>query len=1220
MGEKAMNMGEDPKKPRNVIQFHIRHATVISILLLFFVASYLIQLFFHHQSVLVQEEKLTERHFVEKAHYIDHVLKEVATSLKAMQQVAEFDLLQSAFADEVKMPPVFQSIRNKSAYFTMDAPAYHISKKKIGNLTGNGSILKRDKNFYREIRAALLLSPIFQSARDAIKTAAWVYYISARDFIYLYPWIASSEWKFTISSYKKEFFLLGLPENDPEKKMFWTSVYLDEVGIGYMVTAGIPVYDGDRFLGVVAMDLTVDFLTQIVKEFHYGQGNMFLVNQQDQLLAHPVLTASKGSAIKTLEDAAPGSREKIHQILQQMPERKLVHFQDHIALKASLVNAPWTVIYIEPQESLFASFQKHIGISSLLLLLGLILLFIIVLLISQLYFVIPSEKFVKYILKRSNEEDCTFQNDVPGMWKQWFAVVEHTFNEKKRLEKEIREYNLELENRVHQRTSQLEEVNQELRNERDKTANIINSTPAMICGIDAKGSIQFMNPEGERITGYQIFEIKGKNWLTVCFPREIEKQNKQLIQSVGRHDVRDYHLEMTTKTGEKRIISWNMLNRVNAEGKYTGAIGFGQDITERRNAEEERERVWRLLDAAITQSPSGILVADAPDVTIRIANPAAMGIRGEARQQLVEIDVTRHAAAWQTYRLDGTVYPSEELPLSRAILEGVTTQNEDVIIRDENGVDHWVSTNASPVYDSNGNITAGIVIFHDITERKLAELALMESEKRYRLIFDKTPLGILHYDKNGTILDCNHKFLMITGRTKKSLMGFQMPDAMPDGQARDAVLQALRSGKGYYEGPCSSGWGNNDIVIRAIHKRIDSDSGEITGGIGIIEEIDEKKRLEEQLHQAQKMKAIGTLAGGIAHDFNNLLMGIQGNVSLILLDFEGSTHQFDKLKNIENYTKKAVELTNQLLGLARGGKYEIKPANLNHLVKSCSEMFGRTKKEIIIHHTLEKEIWTVEVDKGQIEQVLLNLFVNAWQAMPDGGKMFLKTGNRVLSEEFVKPYHLAPGRYVEISVGDTGIGMDAKTQKRIFDPFFTTKEMNRGTGLGLASSYGIIQNHEGIITVASEPGKGSVFCIYLPAVEKDIGTREKETEEIIKGSGNILFVDDEEMILEVGKTLIEKLGYQVTAVKSGAEAISIYQTMGSEIDLVILDIIMPVMGGEEIYQKLKAMNPKVKVLLSSGYSIDGKASEILKKGCNGFIQKPFNHIQLSRKIFEILKD
>jgi CheY-like chemotaxis protein len=347
-------------------------------------------------------------------------------------------------------------------------------------------------------------------------------------------------------------------------------------------------------------------------------------------------------------------------------------------------------------------------------------------------------------------------------------------------------------------------------------------------------------------------------------------------------------------------------------------------------------------------------------------------------------------------------------------------------------------------------------------------------------------------------------------------------------------------------------------------------------------------------------------------------MGIQGNVSLIMADMDGSHLHYDRLDHIEQYVKSGSELTRQLLGFARGGKYEVRPSDLNPIINTSIDIFGRTKKEIRIHKKYQKEIWAVDIDQGQIEQVLLNLYVNAWQAMPAGGDLFLQTENAILDANYVKPYDVKSGKFVKISIMDTGIGMDAATQKQIFDPFFTTKVKDRSTGLGLASAYGIINNHGGIIGVYSEPGEGTTFNIYLPATEKIVSKQQRNYKELMRGSEVLLLVDDEEFILEIGKDMLERLGYKVVVAESGQKALDIYEKDQHAIDMVILDIIMPDMSGSETYDRLKEINPAIKTLLSSGYSINGKAQAILNSGCQGFIQKPFNLTNLSQKIRKIL--
>lgn len=390
------------------------------------------------------------------------------------------------------------------------------------------------------------------------------------------------------------------------------------------------------------------------------------------------------------------------------------------------------------------------------------------------------------------------------------------------------------------------------------------------------------------------------------------------------------------------------------------------------------------------------------------------------------------------------------------------------------------------------------------------------------------------------------------------------------------------------------------------------------GTHGVARDISERKILQDQFYQSQKMEAVGTLAGGIAHDFNNILMGIQGQASLMLLHTDPSHKHYKHLKKIERFIQSASDLTKQLLGYAKGGKYNVRTSDLNIIINNSARMFWRAKKEIKVFTKYQKDIWPVEVDRGQIEQVLLNLYINAWQAMPHGGNLYIESENVTIEENAATSLKNISGRYVKLSVRDTGIGMDEKIQKRIFDPFFTTKDMGRGTGLGLASAYGIIQNHNGIIDVNSKQDKGTTFNIYLPASDKTVKTEVETPKHLSMGTETILLVDDEDIITDAMVELLEQIGYKVFWARNGKEAISIYKNNKNTIHLVILDIIMPDILGGETFDRLREINPDIKVLLSSGSSLDDQASDIMDRGCNGFIQKPFNIKELSIIIREIL--
>jgi PAS domain S-box-containing protein len=379
----------------------------------------------------------------------------------------------------------------------------------------------------------------------------------------------------------------------------------------------------------------------------------------------------------------------------------------------------------------------------------------------------------------------------------------------------------------------------------------------------------------------------------------------------------------------------------------------------------------------------------------------------------------------------------------------------------------------------------------------------------------------------------------------------------------------------------------------------------------------EREELQMQLAQSQKLEAIGTLAGGIAHDFNNILAGIMGGLSLLDLDLGESSEHHPDIQEMMALVERAAGLTKQLLGFARRGKYDVRPLDLARVLHKTSAMFGRARKDLSIEIGVAPELRAVLMDHMQLEQMLLNLFVNAGQAMPSGGQLLLSAENAEDERMEGTPDGAAPRHFVRLVVADTGIGMDAATQARIFDPFFTTKGPGQGTGLGLASVYGIMKSHGGSVTVESEPGKGAKFTLLLPATDQSIAETAPAVA-IVRGAGTILIVDDEEPIVQAYARVLRRIGYEVLSASGGREAVELMRQHGNAISLVILDMTMPDMSGRQTYDALQEIAPGTKVLLSSGFSIDGQAQEMLAHGCNGFIQKPFDVATLAARLRELL--
>jgi two-component system cell cycle sensor histidine kinase/response regulator CckA len=410
-------------------------------------------------------------------------------------------------------------------------------------------------------------------------------------------------------------------------------------------------------------------------------------------------------------------------------------------------------------------------------------------------------------------------------------------------------------------------------------------------------------------------------------------------------------------------------------------------------------------------------------------------------------------------------------------------------------------------------------------------------------------------------------------------------------------------------------------LVALITARLEhNENDRIIGTRGIMRDITERKLLEQRYLQAQKMESIGLLAGGIAHDFNNILGGILGYASWLKTNLKEDDLFFRPVDTIEKSAQRAAELTRQLLAFARGGKYDTKAANLNTvIVESLKIISGTFDKSIVIATDLDDSLPTVAIDIGQIQQVLINLCVNARDAMPGGGRMTIQTSMAVLSgsDMFNQP-GAKPGWFAVLAVSDSGIGMDDRTQQRIFEPFFTTKEKGKGTGLGLSMVYGVVKNHGGFINVYSEVGVGSTFKIYLPLSGKPVAVERGREEEVAGGHESILIIDDEEVIRQVTGEILTSNGYRVQLAADGEEGVAMYTSCEPRSDLVILDMVMPRLGGRETLLKLKEINPAVKVLFSTGYSQNEKVNEIIALGVSGFIQKPYQVNGLLSKVRDIL--
>ena len=686
--------------------------------------------------------------------------------------------------------------------------------------------------------------------------------------------------------------------------------------------------------------------------------------------------------------------------------------------------------------------------------------------------------------------------------------------------------------------------------------------------------------------------------------------------------VASFFFERLKKKYQLELID-NQRTLKESENRYREAFQQLEDeVNERRRAEEKLRKSEERFREMAEHISEAFWLYDWDKREVIYTSPAYENIWGRPVENLYACE-----AEWNE-----SVHP-DDLEYARAsfkkiVQTGGGEKREYRIVRPDGSV-RWVSDSGFAIRDENGQVVRIAGIAEDITERKRAEVALRESEERFRELAELMPETIFEVNLEGQLTFVNRNAYNYFGYTqadlKRGLSSFDMIIPADRDRAQENVARILSGEQtGINEYTALRRDGNTFPVM--IYSAPIFKEGKPVGLRGFAIDItdrktaeEERRKLEVQFQQAQRFEALGTLAGGIAHDFNNLLMNIQGNTSLMLFELNNTHPHFELLKNIEKQVKSGAQLTRQMLGYARKGKFNVKPVDLNQIVDESAETFGRTRKEITIERKFENDLFSIAADESQIDQVLLNLYVNAADAMPGGGKLILKTKNQTHLNIKSDHYNPMPGNYVQLTISDTGSGMDKATLERIFDPFFTTKEMGRGTGLGLASVYGIIKSHDGYIDVESEKGHGTTFTIFLPASESGVEGDAEADARLIKGSGTLLIVDDEELVLDVGVNMLKKLGYTVLKALNGTEAVEIFEANKNKIKMAILDIIMPDMGGGQVYDKIKAINPQVKVLLCSGYSVDGQAIELLERGCDGFMQKPFTMEELSGKITQIMK-
>lgn len=659
-----------------------------------------------------------------------------------------------------------------------------------------------------------------------------------------------------------------------------------------------------------------------------------------------------------------------------------------------------------------------------------------------------------------------------------------------------------------------------------------------------------------------------------------------------------------------------------------------RDVTERKRAEEELRQARAMLQAAMDCSPAGIAIADAPDGRLRYVNRAALLIGGSDRAEILQsCSIDEYVSAWQLFDLDGRKLPDDEVPLARALTHG-EQNGRQFIVRRGPGDERAVFANAAPIRTENGQVSAAIVVFSDVTELKKGEEELKSLAQRLRLATESAHLAVWDWNILASTMVWDDCMYELYGKSKPEVhasVEVWMDSLHPEDRER-AIEQCQAALRGEMDFDIVFKICRPDGAVRHVKANglvIRGADGSAERMIGINADITEqvlaqteKAQLEAQLLQSQKMESIGRLAGGVAHDFNNMLQVILAQAELALLKRDPADPFHENLIEIRNAAVRSADLTRQLLAFARKQTIAPRILDLNETVTGMLKMLQRLLGEDIhLRWHPAPDLLQIRMDPSQVDQILANLCVNARDAIDNIGKITIETSNCSIDEEYCKQNPaFRPGEFVRITVSDNGRGMTKETLSHIFEPFFTTKEHGSGTGLGLATVYGIVKQNNGFINVYSEPGMGTTFAIYLPP-SADTATQVQPagTEQPARGGKEtVLLVEDEPSILNITKSLLEMQGYSVFAANTPADAMRLAAEWEGTIDLMITDVVMPEMNGRDLAKQLQRLHPQLKCLYMSGYTADVIAHHgVLDEGIH-FIQKPFSLPGLAEKVREVL--
>ena len=719
------------------------------------------------------------------------------------------------------------------------------------------------------------------------------------------------------------------------------------------------------------------------------------------------------------------------------------------------------------------------------------------------------------------------------------------------------------------------------------------------------GIFRYINPMLAEIFGYRVEEITNKKGPEhLVFPEDWPIVRDKLSKRIAGQ-IKSAHYAFRGITKDKKVI------HVEAYGSRTilsgspAVVGTLIDITERMRAEKEREQYFNLF-----QNSRDLMVIADPKGTFKRTNPACSETLGYTETELVSRPFLEF------------VHPDDRQrtvdEMERQLKRGFSFDFENRYLC-RNGSVTWLSWRA--IYDGKAGLTYATA--RDVTEMKRAEAALRLANTYNRNLLEVSLDPLVVVGRDGKITDVNAATEAVTGHPRTALIGsdFFSYFADPD-KAKAGYKQVFQEGSVHDYALEIKHRDGHITPVQYNASVYRNEEGEVIGLFAAARDMTERRGLEEQLRQAQKMEAIGQLAGGVAHDFNNVLSTVIGYAHLAKEKMVENDPSRVYLEQILEASDKAATLTHSLLAFSRKQLITLKPVNLNELVVAFERLSKRLiGEDIMVQTVLAKEEPWVMADRGQVEQVLMNLATNARDAMNEGGVLVLTTGVRMVDEDFVKNNgYGSTGTFAFIAVSDSGTGMSAETKSKIFEPFFTTKETGKGTGLGLSMVYGIIKQHEGFINVYSEPNKGTTFRIYLPLHNQRKEVAEiPPVESVIRGGHEtVLVAEDDIQLRKLARAVLKDYGYNVILAEDGEDAVEKFIDNRETIELLLLDMIMPKKGGKKAYEEIKKMRDDIKVLFTTGYTADSFSRESLSEDGLDFVLKPVSPKDLLMKVREVL--